>query len=117
MLPSFGFGEMVVIVLLAVIVVGPKDLPKVMRTIGGFMARIRAMGQEFKDAFEDMDLDDEVKELRREIAQMKSLGFIDEELKDDIDAINRDLNDTLSDNGASLGTELRDTTDLSSGKT
>ena len=102
MLPSFGFGEMLVIVLLAVIVVGPKDLPKVMRTLGGFMARIRAMGQEFKDAFNDMDLDDEVKSLRAEIAQMKSLGYMDEDLDGEMKA---------------LDTELRDATDLSSDKT
>jgi sec-independent protein translocase protein TatB len=102
MLPSFGFGEMVVIVLLAIIVVGPKDLPKVMRTMGNFMARIRAMGQEFKDAFDDMDADDEIKSLREEIEQMKSLGYLDGDMKDDI----RDLN-----------TELRDATDMSSDKT
>lgn len=102
MLPSFGFGEMVVIVLLAIIVVGPKDLPKVMRKLGNFMARIRAMGQEFKDAFDDMDADDEIKSLRAEIEQMKSLGYLDEDLQDDM----RDLN-----------TELRDATDLSSDKT
>lgn len=102
MLPSFGFGEMVVIVLLAIIVVGPKDLPKVMRKVGNFMARIRAMGQEFKDAFDDMDADDEIKSLRAEIEQMKSLGYLDDDLQDDI----RDLN-----------TELRDATDLSSDKT
>lgn len=102
MLPSFGFGEMVVIVLLAVIVVGPKDLPKVMRTLGGLMARLRAMGQEFKDAFNEMDADDEIKSLRAEIEQMKSLGYLDNELEDDI----RDLN-----------TELRDSTEMSSDKT
>jgi sec-independent protein translocase protein TatB len=102
MLPSFGFGEMVVIVLLAIIVVGPKDLPKVMRKVGNFMARIRTMGQEFKDAFDDMDADDEIKSLRAEIEQMKSLGYLDEDLREDI----RDLN-----------TDLRDSTDLSSDKT
>ena len=105
MLPSFGFGEMVVIALLAVIVVGPKDLPKVMRTLGGFMARIRSLGQEFKDAFNDMDLDDEVKQLRAEIAQMKAGGFLDEDLEEEMDVLNQ------------VATELRDATDLSSPKT
>jgi sec-independent protein translocase protein TatB len=102
MLPSFGFGEMIIIVLLAVIVVGPKDLPKVMRTLGGFMARLRMMGQEFRDAFDEMDADDEIKSLRAEIAQMKSLGYLDEDLDKDI----RDLD-----------SEIRDATDLSSDKT
>ena len=102
MLPSFGFGEMVVIVLLAIIVVGPKDLPKVMRTMGQLMARLRVMGQELRDAFDEMDTDDEIKELRAEIAQMKSLGYLDDDLEGDI----RELN-----------TEIREATDLSSDKT
>ena len=101
MLPSFGFGEMVVIALLAVIVVGPKDLPKVMRTMGRFMARIRMLGQEFRDAFDEMDADDEIKSLREEIEQMKSMGYLGEDLESDL----RNLN-----------TELRDGTDMSSDK-
>lgn len=102
MLPSFGFGEILVIVLLAIIVVGPKDLPKVMRTMGNFMARLRAMGQEFRDAFDDMDADDEIKSLRAEIEQMKSLGYLGDDLEDDIRDLNKDI---------------RDATDMSSDKT
>jgi hypothetical protein len=49
-----------------------------------------------------MDADDEIKELRAEIAQMKSLGYLDDKLEGDI----RELN-----------TEIRDATDLSSDKT
>lgn len=101
MLPSFGFGEMIIIALLAIIVVGPKDLPKVMRTLGGFMAKLRMMGQEFRNAFEEMDADDEIKQLRAEIAQMKTLGHLDDELDSEI----RDLN-----------TQIRDVTDQSSDK-
>ena len=93
---------MLIVGVVTLLIVGPKDLPKVMRTMGSFMARIRMMGQEFKDAFDDMDADDEIKELRAEIAQMKSLGYLDDDLEDDI----RDLN-----------TELRDATDMSSDKT
>jgi len=44
MIPQFGFAEMIVLALLAIIVVGPKDLPKLMRTMGQFMAKVRAMG-------------------------------------------------------------------------
>lgn len=113
MLPQFGLGEMVLIVLLAIIVVGPKDLPKLMRTLGGLMAKVRAMGQEFRDAFDEMDADDEIKALREEIAQMKSLGYLDDELDQEM----RDLNDDLkSDLTRDLGTDLRDTPDQSSDK-
>jgi sec-independent protein translocase protein TatB len=94
MLPSIGFPEMLVIVLLAIIFVGPKDLPQLMRTIGQWMARIRAMGNEFKSAFDDMDMDNEVASIRREIEEMKSLGQVDPDLDDEMRALNKDLRES-----------------------
>lgn len=94
MLPSIGFPEMLVIVLLAIIFVGPKDLPKLMRTVGQWVARIRAMGNEFKSAFEDMDMDNEVASIRREIEQMKSLGQLDPDLDNEMRALNDDLRES-----------------------
>ena len=91
MLPSIGFPEMLVIVLLAIIFVGPKDLPKLMRTIGQWMARIRSMGNEFKSAFDDMDIDDDVAAIRREIAEMKSLGKLPSDLDDEMRALDEDI--------------------------
>ena len=91
MLPSIGFPEMLVIVLLAIIFVGPKDLPQLMRTIGQWMSRIRAMGNEFKSAFDDMDVDGEVAAIRREIEEMKALGKIDPDLDDEMRALNQEL--------------------------
>jgi sec-independent protein translocase protein TatB len=91
MLPSIGFPEMLVIVLLAIIFVGPKDLPKLMRTIGQWMARIRAMGNEFKSAFDDMDMDEDVAAIRREIEEMKSLGKLPSDLDDEMRALNKDI--------------------------
>jgi len=91
MLPSIGFPEMLVIVLLAIIFVGPKDLPQLMRTIGQWMARIKSMGNEFKSAFEDMDVDNEVAAIRREIEEMKSLGKFDAELDGEMRALDDDI--------------------------
>lgn len=65
---------MMVLALLAIIVVGPKDLPKLMRKAGQMMAKVRAMGQEFKDAFADMEAETEMAELRKEIQALKDMG-------------------------------------------
>ena len=99
MLPSIGFPEMMVIVLLAIIFVGPKDLPALMRTVGQWIARVRAMGNEFKSAFDDMGMDSEVASIRREIEEMKNLGKLDPELDGEMKALNA---------------ELREATDMSS---
>jgi len=105
MIPQFGFAEIVVIALLAIIVVGPKDLPKLMRTLGGFMAKVRAMGQEFKDAFADMDAEDEIAQMRKEIEELKNLGKLENLVGDDVTNEMRELD-----------AELRDATDMSSPK-
>ena len=91
--------------LLAIIVVGPKDLPKLMRTIGQFMAKMKAMGQEFKDAFEDMGADEEISAMRREIEELKSLGKL-ENLTDG----------NLADEMRALDSDIRSATDMSSPK-
>jgi sec-independent protein translocase protein TatB len=91
MLPSIGFPEMLVIVLLAIIFVGPKDLPQLMRTIGQWMARIKAMGNEFKSAFDDMDIDNEVSAIRREIEEMKSMGTLAPDLDNEMRELNEDI--------------------------
>ena len=91
MLPSIGFPEMLVIVLLAIIFVGPKDLPKLMRTIGQWMARIRAMGNEFKSAFDDMDVNEDVAAIRREIEEMKSLGKLPSDIDDEMRGLDDDI--------------------------
>jgi len=105
MIPQFGFAEIVVLALLAIIVVGPKDLPKLMRTMGQFMAKMRAMGQEFKDAFDEMDADGEVAQMRREIEELKNMGKL-ENLSDE--AFAEDMRE--------LDKDIREATDLSSPK-
>ena len=105
MIPQFGFAEILVLALLAIIVVGPKDLPKLMRTLGGLMAKVRAMGQEFKDAFDDMDADDEIAQMRKEIEELKNLGKLENLVGDDITNEMRELD-----------ADIREATDLSSPK-
>jgi len=105
MIPQFGFAEMIVLALLAIIVVGPKDLPKLMRAFGQFMAKVRAMGQEFKDAFDDMGAEEEIAEMRRELEELRNMGKL-ENLADG------DLGEEMRD----LDSELREATDMSSPK-
>ena len=105
MIPQFGFAEIIVLALLAIIVVGPKDLPKLMRTLGGFMAKVRAMGQEFKDAFDDMGAEDEIAQMRKELQELKELGKIE-------NLVGGDIQDEMRE----LDADLRDATNLSSPK-
>lgn len=104
MIPQFGFSEMLVIAVLALIVVGPKDLPKMMRQVGRFVGSIKRLGQEFKDAIDQMGEDEELAELRKEIEELKSMGQLsnlsDEAFEEDMRALDRDLRQSVEENNA-----------------
>lgn len=80
------FGWKLLIVLgVALVVVGPKDLPKVMHAMGRWAGKARAMANEFKRSFDDMARQTELDELRKEVEALKAqnpLGDIQNPLGD-----------------------------------
>ena len=66
---NIGGGELLVIVLIALIVLGPQRLPDAMRTFGRVVGEVRRISsgfqQELRDAFEDSDVADEAGPPRR----------------------------------------------------
>jgi len=77
MLPEVGATELLVIAAVALIVVGPKDLPALMRKAGQFLARLRGMANEFRASFEDMARQSELDDLRREVEAMRNARLAD----------------------------------------
>ena len=73
--PDIGVSEMILVAAIALIVVGPKDLPLLMRRVGQFIARLRGMASEFRASFEDMARQSELEELRKEVEAMRSGQF------------------------------------------
>lgn len=70
--PGIGGFELVVIALVALIVVGPKDLPVLMRKVGQFLGRARKMAAEFRASFDDMARQSELDDLRKEVEALRS---------------------------------------------
>lgn len=58
---NIGFAELILILLVAFVIVGPKDLPKVARAIGRAVRSIRKMFDEFKD---ETGLDETIEDLK-----------------------------------------------------
>lgn len=69
--PQIGFFEIVVIAVIALVVVGPKELPRLMRMAGKFAAQARRMAGEFQSAFNQMARESELEDMRREIEALK----------------------------------------------
>lgn len=72
MLPEIGATELMVIAAVALIVVGPKDLPVLLRKLGQFVARLRGMANDFRSSFDEMARQSELDELRKEVAAMRA---------------------------------------------
>lgn len=70
--PGIGGFELVVIGLVALLVVGPKDLPVLMRRVGQMVAKARAMANEFRSSFDEMARQSELDELRKEVEALRS---------------------------------------------
>ncbi|WP_366944662.1 Sec-independent protein translocase protein TatB [Brevundimonas sp.] len=97
--PGLGGTEILVIGLVALLVVGPKDLPVLMRKLGKLMGKARGMANEFRASFDEMARQSELDELRKEVEALRSNQGI-HALGADADAafreIGRDLDSGLA---------------------
>lgn len=91
MLPQFGLTEFILLAAVALIVLGPRDFPAMMRKLGQFVAKGRAMANEFRVAFDDIAKQAELDELRAEIDSLKRENAVTQAV-DDLKAVENDIN-------------------------
>jgi sec-independent protein translocase protein TatB len=75
---DLSWSELLVVGIVALVVIGPKDLPGMFRELGRFTAKIRAMGREFSRAMEQAAKETGVKEVAddlRKVTNPKSMGL------------------------------------------
>jgi sec-independent protein translocase protein TatB len=69
---DFSWSHILIVLIVALVVVGPKDLPRMMRIVGQWMGKARAMANEFRRSFDEMARQSELDELRKEIENLRS---------------------------------------------
>ncbi len=69
---DIGWGELLVIGIIALIAIGPKELPTVMRTIGHWMGKVRRMASEFQGQFQEALREAEMEDLKKQAEDLKS---------------------------------------------
>lgn len=62
---DIGWSEMAVIALIALIVIGPKDLPKTMKTVAQWMRKAKSLTREFQSGFDEMVREAELEDARK----------------------------------------------------
>lgn len=107
MLPQFGFSEFLLLAAAALIIVGPKDLPLMMRKLGQLVAKGRAAAREFQAAFDDIARQAELDELRKEIEDLKKANTLSE-AEADMAAFERDVNADVMGRSGATGGQARD---------
>ncbi|RMF10018.1 MAG: twin-arginine translocase subunit TatB [Alphaproteobacteria bacterium] len=64
---DIGWTEMLVVTVVAIVVVGPKDLPKVLRAVGGFVRQMRRLANEFRGGVAEFMREAELDEVKNSI--------------------------------------------------
>jgi sec-independent protein translocase protein TatB len=68
---DIGWSELLVIAVVAIVVVGPKDLPRLMRSFGHYAGKLRRAASDFQRQFEEAMRESEVDEVRKAIESVR----------------------------------------------
>lgn len=74
---DIGWTEIVVVAVVALVVLGPKELPRALKTFGAFMSKARSMAREFQSGVDEMIRESELDDLRKELQNATRLDFDD----------------------------------------
>lgn len=99
MLPSLGFTEILLLGVLALVVIGPKDLPLLLRKLGRWTAKLRGMAQEFRSGFDELARQAELDELRKEVdALRRTTSDIGRDFRRQVDHVVKEADPTVEKN-------------------
>ena len=94
---DIGWQEFTLVAFILLIIVGPKDLPKVLKSIFKFIDKIKNYAYDFKSSVNDMNDELELSELRNDILEVKKDNTLLETKKTIIEAENefKDLKNSI----------------------
>ena len=87
---TFGWGEILLVVGIIIIVIGPKDLPKLIKQFSSFTRSIKKLSREFKNSLNDIADHEDFKEVKtsiNEVNKIKDDLNIKDQFKDEIQSI------------------------------
>jgi sec-independent protein translocase protein TatB len=95
-------SKLLILAVVALIVVGPKDLPALMRTVGRYLGMIRRQANEFRAQFEEAMRESELSDLKKEVEQLgeEARGTLHETssaVESHMSDVTREMNAQLSD--------------------
>src|SRR6185312_13204888 len=82
MVPGLSLEHIVILGIIALVVVGPKDLPLLLRKLGQWTAKLRGMAQEFRTGFDELARQAELDELKKEVDALRRTANLHNPLSD-----------------------------------
>ena len=95
---DFDVGKLIVIGIVALIVIGPKDLPRVLRQVGQAVGKMKRMASEFQGQFMDAMREADVDNLKKDMEKAVALDGFDplKDVRGQLDAVNSDVTAALA---------------------
>ncbi|MGB0749661.1 MAG: Sec-independent protein translocase protein TatB [Magnetospiraceae bacterium] len=72
---DIGWSEIGIIAAIAIIFIGPKDLPRALKTLGQWVAKIRSLTREFRSAVDDMIREAELEDVKKQIDDVRGIDM------------------------------------------
>jgi sec-independent protein translocase protein TatB len=100
---DIGWGELLLIGIVALIAIGPKELPTVLRTLGQWMAKLRRMATEFQNQFHEAMREAEMSDLKKTVDDLTTTakGYANfdpvSEVRKELDSTQQQIESALAD--------------------
>src|ERR1700761_2052638 len=104
---DFAWSEIAVIAAVALVVIGPKDLPIALRAISGFVKKARRMAGEFQTHVDEMMRDADLKDVKDSLNQIRNFDFrgtVEKAIDPDYSLRNTFAGNPMEPSATSLGT-------------
>jgi sec-independent protein translocase protein TatB len=93
---DIGWSELLLIGIVALIAIGPKELPGALRTLGQWMGKVRRMAAEFQGQFQEAMREAEIDQLKKDMDEMAAKAK-DFTKFDELDDVRRDIEKSVGD--------------------
>ena len=100
---SFGWSEIALIVIVVIIIVGPKEIPNLLKQIGTFSKSLKKISRDFKSSLNELAEENDLKDVKKSISDLKNIkknldptvDFQKEinSIKDTVGSLDKDIKD------------------------
>lgn len=113
---DLGGVEVLIIIVVALVVLGPKELPVMVRSVMGFIRKIRMMAAEFQGTLDELAREADLQDIKKSVTELKQVGNnptalltklgIDETTSAEVGAMVTDVKNEVQNNHQELTTSL-----------